>query len=291
MLVLIIYLQTCGKGFGRADLLKRHRNNHADDGNSGKKRRFNAIPGASRVSHACQACAKARVKCEDSKPCTRCRQRNLTCEYASVEASNAAAMHLMHLSSSQSLSPPAPMATANQTNIATPPSFGSGSMPYQVAQPATLQGMQHPAAAGITNSQYSQSTGNSPPVLANDPRATREAAQLPTPEAITDHGELPFPSIISFATSLFLPGAVRCSLLISTPRSCNSIFLISPPYRLRLNKTVFCTLTCPLPTPLFLKELYTPITRILATPIQKWVVDTDHGLRRPRRRIPVTLPA
>lgn len=115
-----------------------------------------------------------------------------------MEAGSAAAMHLLHLSGSQGLSPQKNMAVAStEASIATPPNFGSASMPYQVAHP-TLQGMQHAAAAGITNSQYAQSTGSSPPVLANVHQASSEAAQLPTPEAMADHGE----SQLSFSSLL-----------------------------------------------------------------------------------------
>ncbi|CCC06441.1 hypothetical protein SMACR_04832 [Sordaria macrospora] len=59
----------CSKAFARADLLKRHRTNHQDDSNgTNKRRRMNSSPGAGRVAHACQACAKARVKCDEMKP-------------------------------------------------------------------------------------------------------------------------------------------------------------------------------------------------------------------------------
>ncbi|KAK3497977.1 uncharacterized protein B0T23DRAFT_411236 [Neurospora hispaniola] len=84
----------CSKAFARADLLKRHRTNHQDD-NGAKRRRMNSSPGAGRVTHACQACAKARVKCEEAKPCTRCKNRGISCEYGSSED---AALHLLHLS-------------------------------------------------------------------------------------------------------------------------------------------------------------------------------------------------
>ncbi|KAL2017895.1 hypothetical protein VTK56DRAFT_1551 [Thermocarpiscus australiensis] len=83
----------CPKAFARADLLKRHRANH-DDTNGTKRRRITSSAGASRVAHACLACAKARVKCEELKPCTRCRNRGLACEVAPSEG---AAM-LLHLS-------------------------------------------------------------------------------------------------------------------------------------------------------------------------------------------------
>ncbi|KAK3310107.1 uncharacterized protein B0T15DRAFT_24611 [Chaetomium strumarium] len=83
----------CSKGFARADLLKRHRANHQDD-NGPKRRRFNIAPSASRVAHACQACAKARVKCEEIKPCTRCKNRGLACEVSSSEDAAACLVHL-----------------------------------------------------------------------------------------------------------------------------------------------------------------------------------------------------
>ncbi|KAI0164840.1 hypothetical protein GGR57DRAFT_450697, partial [Xylariaceae sp. FL1272] len=91
--------QVCGKAFARADLLKRHTANHNNDGDSTKKRRrVDASPSASRVSHACKPCASARVKCEEIKPCRRCQKRGLTCETPSNEDRSEAAMHLLHLS-------------------------------------------------------------------------------------------------------------------------------------------------------------------------------------------------
>ncbi|KAK2045056.1 hypothetical protein LZ31DRAFT_266552 [Colletotrichum somersetense] len=91
--------QICGKAFARQDLLKRHVTNHDNDNDPNRKRRrTDTSPGAGRVSHACRPCATARVKCEEVKPCTRCRNRNLNCEYSSTEAGSAAAMHLLHLS-------------------------------------------------------------------------------------------------------------------------------------------------------------------------------------------------
>lgn len=90
----------CEKAFGRGDLLKRHRQNHQDDPTGAKKRRVTSTAG--RVTAACQACARARVKCDEIKPCARCKNRNQTCEYSTSEASSAAAMHLLHLSAARS---------------------------------------------------------------------------------------------------------------------------------------------------------------------------------------------
>jgi hypothetical protein len=87
----------CGKAFARADLMKRHVANHENDNDpASKRRKMDAGPGAARVSHACKACASARVKCEETKPCSRCRSRNLTCEYVASEVGSAASMHALH---------------------------------------------------------------------------------------------------------------------------------------------------------------------------------------------------
>lgn len=186
--------QVCRKAFGRADLLKRHRANHDDNGNGNKKRRINSSPGAGRVAHACQACAKARVKCEEQKPCTRCRTRNLNCEYASSEAGSAAAMHLLHLSAnahsgaSPAVSPTASMGPASG-NLA------SDLLSSQLSQPAPMQGLPTHAAPAMTNPPYSHSTGSSPSTLTNHQQGVHDAAQLPTPETMIDQSEWFFLSI------------------------------------------------------------------------------------------------
>ncbi|KAL1878644.1 hypothetical protein Daus18300_001919 [Diaporthe australafricana] len=182
----------CGKAFGRADLLKRHRANHDDDGNGTKRRRINSSPGAGRVAHACQACAKARVKCEESKPCTRCRNRNLACEYASSEAGSAAAMHLLHLSanahSSDATTPTSstPMAPAGHGAGPTH-HLGSRSLRSNAAEAMHTHGLHNPAAPAMTNLVHAQPSGSSPSILANNPPMNSEAAQLPTPENMMDH--------------------------------------------------------------------------------------------------------
>ncbi|KAF5255060.1 hypothetical protein FANTH_275 [Fusarium anthophilum] len=86
----------CGKTFARADLKKRHETNHENDDT--KKRRRTTSLNTGRVTHACKACATARVKCQEEKPCQRCVRRGLTC--VSSEASSSAAMNLVHLSAS-----------------------------------------------------------------------------------------------------------------------------------------------------------------------------------------------
>lgn len=63
----------CSKRFNRADLLSRHEANHG------------RIPGkrgeeSDRVSVACRACVASKCKCQDQKPCVRCRTKGIACE-------------------------------------------------------------------------------------------------------------------------------------------------------------------------------------------------------------------
>ena len=172
-------MQVCGKAFGRADLLKRHRSNHDENDSSTKRRRINSSPSAGRVAHACQACAKARVKCEESKPCTRCRNRNLTCEYASSEAGSAAAMHLLHLSANGQGVTSAPVSSAGQSvQDTSPQSYHSmGSAQHHalgVPPPPQMVNAMHPLVK------------NECPILTGTQQPLGEEAQLPTPETLMD---------------------------------------------------------------------------------------------------------
>ncbi|KAK3500725.1 hypothetical protein B0T13DRAFT_228602 [Neurospora crassa] len=67
----------CPKRFNRADLLTRHETTHDRD-NDGKGRAI--IRRSDRAAEACLNCAMSKAKCDDMKPCTRCRLKNLVCE-------------------------------------------------------------------------------------------------------------------------------------------------------------------------------------------------------------------
>ncbi|KAL1965790.1 hypothetical protein VTN77DRAFT_5111 [Rasamsonia byssochlamydoides] len=69
----------CGKGFARPDLLKRHATGHQQ--RDGKRKRPASYVHASRVTQACTSCAASKLKCDEEKPCRRCRDRSLTCEW------------------------------------------------------------------------------------------------------------------------------------------------------------------------------------------------------------------
>ncbi|KAK0731674.1 hypothetical protein B0H67DRAFT_82858 [Lasiosphaeris hirsuta] len=177
----------CSKAFSRADLLKRHRANHQDD-NGAKRRRVNSSPGAGRVAHACQACAKARVKCEEMKPCTRCKNRGLSCEYASSED---AAMHLLHLS--------AGARSLDQSQDSSPEESPYSSSPHH----STIGQSQHaPPAATLSPNSFppplSASSVTQAPVYTGH-APVNEEAQLPTPETLMDQSnpdsyQPPYPS-------------------------------------------------------------------------------------------------
>ncbi|KAH8662245.1 hypothetical protein BX600DRAFT_315390 [Xylariales sp. PMI_506] len=70
----------CPKRFNRADLLTRHETTH--DRNEGAKGRT-VIRRSDRAAEACMNCAASKAKCDDQKPCTRCRNKNLPCQTTS----------------------------------------------------------------------------------------------------------------------------------------------------------------------------------------------------------------
>lgn len=85
----------CGKGFARQDLLKRHLTTHTKDASNGSEVVAQAEAAmlaqldrhGHRVSQACRSCAAKKVKCTNSKPCERCREQGLQCDYEQGPAS------------------------------------------------------------------------------------------------------------------------------------------------------------------------------------------------------------
>ncbi|KAI9732762.1 MAG: hypothetical protein M1834_003700 [Cirrosporium novae-zelandiae] len=76
----------CSKSFARPDLVKRHAAGHDSEPGQPKRQRRSYPPGQpGRVTQACKACATAKLKCEEEKPCRRCRQRNISCLPSSGE--------------------------------------------------------------------------------------------------------------------------------------------------------------------------------------------------------------
>lgn len=80
--------QRCQKSFNRADLLTRHMTTHnRNDGGSGPD--HGTINRTGRVGQACLACAAAKVRCENNKPCRRCQSKCITCEVSDLTSKNA----------------------------------------------------------------------------------------------------------------------------------------------------------------------------------------------------------
>ncbi|KAH9889249.1 hypothetical protein F4778DRAFT_773430 [Xylariomycetidae sp. FL2044] len=66
----------CPKRFNRADLLTRHETTHdRDDGGKGRP----VIRRSDRAAEACVNCAASKAKCDDQKPCSRCRTKGVDC--------------------------------------------------------------------------------------------------------------------------------------------------------------------------------------------------------------------
>ncbi|KAL4749105.1 hypothetical protein BDW72DRAFT_195146 [Aspergillus terricola var. indicus] len=70
------------------DLLKRHAAGHSHP-QDGKRRRTSSYSKNGRVSQACKACATSKLKCDEEKPCRRCRDRKLFCDYVDENAQDA----------------------------------------------------------------------------------------------------------------------------------------------------------------------------------------------------------
>jgi hypothetical protein len=69
----------CPKRFNRQDLLNRHATVHERDiGGEGSPKPL--IRRTDRATSACATCAATKVKCENEKPCRRCRNKNITCQ-------------------------------------------------------------------------------------------------------------------------------------------------------------------------------------------------------------------
>ncbi|KAH9218661.1 hypothetical protein DL95DRAFT_434210 [Leptodontidium sp. 2 PMI_412] len=68
----------CQKSFNRVDLLNRHVATHERPSIGGKP----IIRRTDRAGQACIACAAAKARCGDQKPCRRCQTKGITCETA-----------------------------------------------------------------------------------------------------------------------------------------------------------------------------------------------------------------
>lgn len=68
------------------DLLLRHSAIHAGEYSGHRSPSGSQHPLSRRVTKACKACARAKVKCHDEKPCCRCLKRGIRCTPTSRES-------------------------------------------------------------------------------------------------------------------------------------------------------------------------------------------------------------
>ncbi|KAF2162585.1 hypothetical protein M409DRAFT_69144 [Zasmidium cellare ATCC 36951] len=129
----------CGKTFARADLLKRHATLHTSTEQSGKKRKI-------RASQACTQCATIKVKCDQEKPCKRCKTKGLECR---VDASSSSTMYRSddHDSPPEQLTGQSDFRTypSEQHQLSGPTSTPANISHASVVQPVMMPGSHHPA--------------------------------------------------------------------------------------------------------------------------------------------------
>ncbi|KAH8729611.1 hypothetical protein BGZ61DRAFT_515638 [Ilyonectria robusta] len=117
----------CPKRFNRADLLTRHETTHDRDGIA-KDRPF--IRRSDRAAEACLNCAASKAKCEDQKPCSRCRSKSLPCQMPSRRGNQYRTDSQAGMSPSEASTMASAMGMDNQ-------GFASGDSGY-LSKPSTL---------------------------------------------------------------------------------------------------------------------------------------------------------
>ncbi|KAF7544900.1 hypothetical protein G7Z17_g9585 [Cylindrodendrum hubeiense] len=119
----------CPKRFNRADLLTRHETTHDRDGVA-KDRPF--IRRSDRAAEACLNCAASKAKCEDQKPCSRCRSKSLPCQMPSRRGNQYRTDSQAGMSPSEASTMASVMGMDNQ-------GFASGDSGYMTKPPTITQ--------------------------------------------------------------------------------------------------------------------------------------------------------
>jgi Fungal Zn(2)-Cys(6) binuclear cluster domain len=121
-----------------SDLLKRHAAKHDDPEQAShgaapvsKRRKTLTDVHRSRAQRACQACADAKVRCEGNRPCLRCQQKSIACEYPQLRF-NAAPDPTATYHTGEPQSPDSQI-TANNPTLNVPPRLSHTSPPPRTA--------------------------------------------------------------------------------------------------------------------------------------------------------------
>ncbi|KAM0439786.1 hypothetical protein ACHAPT_000881 [Fusarium lateritium] len=136
----------CPKRFNRADLLTRHETTHDRDG-AAKDRPF--IRRNDRAAEACLNCAASKAKCEDQKPCSRCRNKSLTCQMPARRGNQ------YRTSESQTAASPSDSSMVASTAGNDSQVFTAGDAAYALSQSAIAHQVQPvDSAAGYAGSSF-----------------------------------------------------------------------------------------------------------------------------------------
>ncbi|CAM1502264.1 Fc.00g042480.m01.CDS01 [Cosmosporella sp. VM-42] len=136
----------CPKRFNRADLLTRHETTHDRDGGA-KGRPF--IKRSDRAAEACLNCAASKAKCEDQKPCNRCRTKSLVCQMPARRG-----QQQYRISDAQAAVSPSEASTMASAGGLDNHDFGPNDTAYGFPKPPTSHGHSFDSLAAYDSSAF-----------------------------------------------------------------------------------------------------------------------------------------
>ena len=190
-----------------SDLLKRHVASHNNpNGRSSSPKPFaKSLNRQSRVNKACEACAELHLKCDNEKPCARCRTKNIYCQYGTTRSSEAEAVAQNLLSLSQQ----PPFDVTSQPGQDQPPSLPQHVQhkppplfPQRTPTPSIDHGIAQTPTQGPLLYQAPGPDGHTPtptPLMTHDEPRVRFAEALENvhvPPIMTSNHDYTFPSTL-----------------------------------------------------------------------------------------------
>ncbi|EDU50414.1 C6 transcription factor RegA [Pyrenophora tritici-repentis Pt-1C-BFP] len=197
----------CSKGFARIDLLKRHVANHATE--PANKRQKREIARDTRVVQACEACSQSHLRCEDEKPCSRCKKKKIPCRVPDGAAGDEnetheidavhAAQDLLDLSNGFDYPSSLPSRagganTASATSETPEPFHSSMADSKSMAHHPRALGGSGMSVSSLNDMHPPSSNGGLPPMDQNygDPTNSMSFFDNPIPQFDTTPGQNPF---------------------------------------------------------------------------------------------------
>ncbi|KAJ5481159.1 hypothetical protein N7539_007053 [Penicillium diatomitis] len=174
----------CQRGFNRRDVLQRHQAVHEKDEADGKPSRRTK----ERAVKACEACATAKLSCDNQRPCKRCESKGVQCVPRSKSGRRSSA-RLSFSISAPSYSPRSGLQALEQSSYSETPDSGPsehGGPSLSGSYPAHVQEMFHAAMTPINGEGTMESLPISTGVPVYSPLngfpAFFEQVMLPGPE-------------------------------------------------------------------------------------------------------------